>query len=379
MKIDRTLLADSWHSWISHDNRPRAGPWWMQWVWTLLFALALAVPFTVLGFISFASGEGAWRNWSGWLEWYGKNFIVCMTISVVVHLLFDITRLWPVTPARLASWQPWQRTLYFGGVPLCGLLLGWPLGVQLAGGQLWAWVHSSQGTNILVGSLLMGLMLTWLLHQFFWLKTRQLDAERRASEAQLRLLQAQIEPHFLFNTLANVISLIDHDAPKARQMLSSFTDYLRSSLSNPRHQEATLGSELDLATHYLDLLKQRMEDRLEFCIDVAAELRHARLPPLILQPLVENAIHHGLEPQVAGGQVRVTAWREQGELVVQVRDDGVGLGASPRRRGAGVALDNLRQRLHAQYGKRASLALEAMSPGTQATLRMPYESEGAAP
>ena len=89
MKIHRALLRASWESWVSNDNRPRAGPWWLQWVWTLLFCAVLAVGFTIVGFFAFGSGQGAWRNWSGWLFWYGKNLVVCLTIVVIIHLLFD--------------------------------------------------------------------------------------------------------------------------------------------------------------------------------------------------------------------------------------------------------------------------------------------------
>lgn len=376
MDINAALLKQSWQSWVSQDNRPRAGPAWLQWLWTLLFCAGLAVPFTVLGFLAFASGEGAWRNLSGWLQWYGKNLLVCISIGVVIHLLFDITRALFASPARVAAWRPWQRTAYYSGLPLLGVALGWPLGVRLAGQDVVVWISSRNGNSVVLGSVLMSLILTFLFHQYFATKTRQLEAERRASEAQLRLLQAQIEPHFLFNTLANVLSLIDHDAPKAKQMLSSFTDYLRSSLSSLRHQQATLGSEMELAQAYLELLQTRMEDRLTFCFDVPAELRAATLPALLLQPLIENAVHHGLEPKLEGGQVRVTARRDADVLVLEVADNGMGLGASPRKRGAGMALANLRERLSARYGHQASVHLQATEPGTLVTLKLPFEALG---
>ena len=131
----------------------------------------------------------------------------------------------------------------------------------------------------------------------------------RANEAQLRLLQGQMEPHFLFNTLANVISLIDADAPRAKHMLEALTDYLRASLGGLRHDDSTLAAELDLARRYLELMQTRMGDRLRFEIDVDEALGRAALMPLVLQPLIENAVKHGLEPQVDGGTVRVTATR----------------------------------------------------------------------
>jgi LytS/YehU family sensor histidine kinase len=187
-----------------------------------------------------------------------------------------------------------------------------------------------------------------------------------------------MEPHFLFNTLANVLSLIDHDAPRARLMLEGFTDYLRSSLGSLRHQDATLGSELDLARAYLGLMQMRMEDRLRFVIADDPALRGARLPALLLQPLVENAIHHGLEANVEGGRIGITARAEGRMLVVEVIDDGLGLAAPPRRRGAGMALANLRERLEVRYGHAASLTLTGGSPGAVATLRLPLQNTPAA-
>ena len=376
MKIDRALLRASWESWVSNDNRPRAGPWWLHWVWTLLFFAVMAVGFTIVGFFAFGSGQGAWRNWSGWLFWYGKNLVVCLTIGVIIHLLFDGLRAVWATPARLGAWQPWQRSLFFGGVPMLGVLLGWPLGVELAGGHLNAWLSDSRGHNLIAGSVLIALMLSFGMHLWFSARTRQIDSERRATEAQLRLLQAQIEPHFLFNTLANVHSLMDHDLPKAKQMLGSFTDYLRASLGSLRHDKSTVDQELALAASYLQLLQGRMEDRLRFTIDADDAARRQPLPPLLLQPLVENAVVHGLEPHIDGGTVRVSA-RVQGEaLVLEVQDDGRGLDAPARpgaRADAGLALGNIRQRLLTRYGSAASLEVRAASPGTLSRITVPLE------
>jgi hypothetical protein len=383
MKINRTVLAASWRAWISHDLQGAAGPWWLQWWWTLLFCVGLAVPFTVLGFLAFARDESAWRNLPGWIYWYGKNLIVCLTVGVAVHLLFDLSRSLFASPARVKAWAPWQRALYFSAVPMLGVALGWPLGVALSGSNVWSWFASPNGANIILGTVLMSLVLTFVIYQFFSIKTRQMDAERRATQTQLRLLQAQIEPHFLFNTLANVSALMDHDTAKAKLMLESFTDYLRSSLGSLRQEQATLGSELALARTYLDVLKTRMEDRLHFSIHSDDALAGARLPALLLQPLVENAIHHGLEPKVDGGHVRVNARREGDVLVLEVADDGLGVSPphgnnSPvarRRKGAGLALSNLRERLQAQYGAAASLNLTPGHPGTLATLRVPFETQ----
>ncbi len=404
MHIDRSLLRASWQSWISSDRGRGGGPWWLPWLWTLLFAAMLAVPFTVFGFWAYGSGAGAWRNLAGWAEWYGKNFIVTLTVSVVIHLLFDLGRAVFATPERVARWRPWQRSTYFAGVPMLGVLLSWPVGVALAGGNVLTWVQGDEGANVIVGTVLASLTITLLMHQYFASRHREIVAERRATEAQLRLLQAQIEPHFLFNTLANVHSLMDHDPPKARAMLASFTDHLRATLGTLRSETSTVGHELDLAQSYLQLLQMRMEDRLRFEIDSDPAARSQPLPSLLLQPLVENAVMHGLEPSIDGGCVQVRARVDGGRLVLSVQDDGrgpdaasrarpgtrlgarlgttpdttpgttPGTSATPGTRGHGIALANIRERLQARYGNAGSLSIEATHPGTRATLSLPLEN-----
>ena len=380
MELTRDLLAASWRSWISNDNRHRAGPWWLQWVWTFLFCVGLAVPFTVLGFLAFAKGDGAWRNLAGWAYWYGKNFIVCLTIGVLIHLLFDLARVTVAKPEQVRRWRPWMRTVFFSGTPLVGVTLGWPLGVWLAGSDVTVWIGSREGNNIIVGTVLVSVMITFLFHHFFSAKAQQFEAEKRATEAQLKLLQAQIEPHFLFNTLANVHSLMDHDLPKAKQMLASFTDYLRATLGTLRNDDSVVANELELARSYLQLLQSRMEDRLRFTITADEAARRQPLPPLLLQPLIENAVVHGLEPSIEGGTVRVSARVQGRQLVLEVQDDGrgldAGLGDTARpgaRRGSGLALANIQQRLLARYGSDATLVVSAARPGTLARITLPLE------
>ena len=374
MKIDKQALAASWEAWLRNDGLERAHPRWLRWLWTLLFSAGLAVVFTLLGFLAFGRGTGAWRNLAGWAEWYGRNFVVCLTVAAIIHLLFDVLRTWWATPARIKGWKEWQRSVFFTGVPLLGVLIGWPIGVGLAGGNLSRWVSSDDGPNLIVGAVLLSVALSVALHYWFSSKARQIDAERRATEAQLRLLQAQIEPHFLFNTLANVQSLMEYDLPKARQMLASFTDYLRATLGTLRNEESAVADELNLAQSYLQLLQGRMEDRLRFEVHSDAAARSLPLPPLLLQPLVENAVVHGLEPSIEGGTVRVSARIVGPSLVLEVQDDGRGLDAPPRpgaRKGHGLALNNIRQRLLTRYGPGATLDVQAAHPGTLARISVP--------
>ena len=133
------------------------------------------------------------------------------------------------------------------------------------------------------------------------------SAGRLLAEAQLRALQAQIEPHFLYNTLANVVSLIDTQPARARHMLERFIDYLRASLAASRQERATLGAEAEMIGAYLDVLGVRMGERLRYRIEMPDVLRASPIAPMLLQPLVENAISHGLEPKVEGGEIVLRA------------------------------------------------------------------------
>lgn len=368
---DARRLRASWHSWISNDVDP-SGPEWLQWIWTLLFSCALAVGFTVLGFM-FNPRGASWTTLSGWLWWYRKNAIVCITIGLVIQILFMVLTRLVGGRVAIRRWPDWRRTVYFSGIPMAGVLIGWVPGMWLAGAGSWIRLDWSQGGKIIAATAVVSLCITFGMHHWFASKARQIKAERRATEAQLRLLQGQIEPHFLFNTLANVHSLIDYDAPKAKAMLGAFTAYLRASLGGLRRETGPLEDELALATAYLTVLQTRMEDRLRFKIHADDEARRVPLPPMLLQPLVENAVHHGLEPKIDGGTVRVDAAVRAGFLIVEVRDDGVGPGAS-RRGGNGIALENIRERLMAQYGDRASLTLTPAEPGCRVTLRVPVQT-----
>jgi sensor histidine kinase YesM len=198
------------------------------------------------------------------------------------------------------------------------------------------------------------------------------EAARLLAEAKLRTLQAQIEPHFLYNTLANVVSLIGPDPDRARHMLERLIDFLRASLSASRAEHATLGAEVDLARAYLDLLTVRMGTRLRFRIDVEPACRDAVIPPMLIQPLVENAVMHGIEPKVEGGTVVVRARRTDAGLCVEVLDDGAGLMSAAPRPGGGVGLSNLRERLRTLHGNSAQVQLlENQDGGVTSRLILP--------
>jgi hypothetical protein len=214
------------------------------------------------------------------------------------------------------------------------------------------------------------------------------SARRQIMEAKLQALQAQVEPHFLYNTLANVQALTEVDPPAANKMVGHLIEYLRSALPKMRENTSTVGQEIELVRAYLNILKMRMGERLAFDIDCPADVALLPFPPLMLPSLVENAVKHGIEPQREGGRIEVVAVRDGERLSVIVRDTGRGLGEASLEPGSGVGLDNLRQRLQAMFGSAASLTLESNTPqGVIATVTLPAsgaavppaETEAAAP
>jgi signal transduction histidine kinase len=206
--------------------------------------------------------------------------------------------------------------------------------------------------------------------------------ERQVAQARLQVLQAQVEPHFLFNTLATVDYLIETDPPRASQMQKALITYLRGALPQMRQESSTLGRELSLIRSYLELIKMRIEDRLEIEIAVPAELERAEFPPMMLQSIVENAIKHGIEPKPDGGKVRVRAWVQNDQLWVEVEDTGIGfvdgdLLDAPTK-GTGLGLNNIRERLLMLYGGKGRLQLVGDdSKGTRVRIAVPYKPAAA--
>ena len=216
------------------------------------------------------------------------------------------------------------------------------------------------------------------------------QVRRQAAEARVAAVQAQVEPHFLFNTLASIDHLIETDPPRASRMQKSLIALLRATLPNLRDDSAqgplrTLGQEADVIVPYLDIMKVRMEDRLQAQVDIPEGLRSAQFPPLMLQGLVENAIKHGLEPKAEGGQLVVKAQVVDGALSLSVRDTGVGLiqaghAAPSPTTGSGTGLANIRERLQLLFGDRATLVLSSVPEGgTLATLTLPYQVQPSTP
>jgi sensor histidine kinase YesM len=202
-------------------------------------------------------------------------------------------------------------------------------------------------------------------------------AERATAQANLRALQAQIEPHFLFNTLANVVGLIHSQPDTAKLMLEKFIAYLRASLAATREQGTTLDNEFRLMANYLAILQIRMGDRLQVEIDLPAELASQPLPSMLLQPLLENAIKHGLEPKVDGGSIALQARRDDDALRISVADTGLGFRDATV---SGLGLRNVRERVDKLYDGRATLTIEENQPcGTRVILIIPHDNHLANP
>ncbi|WP_161993294.1 sensor histidine kinase [Lacisediminimonas profundi] len=313
---------------------------------------------------------------------FAVNLLFSICIGTIAYLI--------IAGGRLLIWPEGRKP---GVLPLAALILaGLPV-AQIAGSWIAGWllegiidaaapVSAGAGTpRILVFTLIAGLIACW----FFWNrsrlatlsaaaeseKARAAAIEKQAAQAQLQLLQAQIEPHMLFNTLANLQGLIAADPARAQALLDQLIQYLRSTLSSSRNGSTTLAQEFDLMRAYLGLMSVRMGTRLHYTLDLPAQLEATRIAPMLLQPLVENALRHGLEPLVEGGTVAVSARASDGMLIIEVSDDGAGLDAAGTA-GTGLGLDNIRERIAALYGPDARLRLAPRLPsGTIATLTLP--------
>jgi len=204
-------------------------------------------------------------------------------------------------------------------------------------------------------------------------RIKRLVMEKEKAETDLKLLQAQIEPHFLFNTLSNILSLLDTDKSKGKAMLENLTHYLRTSLSKTREDSSTLDQEIDLIREYLNIFKVRMGERLNYRIEIPDQLKFISFPPMLIQPLVENSIKHGLEPKIEGGEIFIGAFINGELLVIEITDTGLGF---HNKNDQGFGIRNIRDRLMSIFGEGARLILEENNPsGIKAIIEVPYVSD----
>lgn len=249
-------------------------------------------------------------------------------------------------PAALAAYHVWMRAYGLPGLPDLQVL-ACAFGVSMLALGLPLWHAQVRG------------------------RAQQLAGLRHAVlAAELKALQAQVEPHFLYNTLANTRYLARQDPERAAQMLEHLIAYLHSALPDMRSRESTLGREFDLAGHYLALMAIRFGERLRYRLDCPADLADMPVPPLLLMTLVENAVKHGVERKPGPVSVTLDARRAGAAVAITVGDDGAGIGGAVL--GSGVGLRNLRQRLAALYGDAASFDLRRTPAGvTEAVLTLP--------
>lgn len=292
-------------------------------------------------------------------------------VALLALLAFSAAGQWPRRlPGWVARWLV-QVLLVALMVPLGTLLVylvsvGGDIGTLLASeGRLlgFFWIA---GSGLLIGPLLaMGALYRQrdaeARSQALHFELERSELERRALDARLRLLQAQIEPHFLFNTLANVRALVETGSPQAGPVLGSLIAYLRAAVPRLQDQVASLGDELALVRAYLELMHLRMPDRLQYRLTVPAEMHDLRFPPMALLTLVENAVRHGIDPSEEGGSIELGGSRDSvsGIARLWVSDSGVGL---TRQMGSGTGLRNLRERLQVFFGEGARLDLTENRP-----------------
>ncbi len=318
--------------------------------------------------------------------WYTLLYSIC--IALICWLCIDFGRLaaarWLYEKIKDSDWPGWPLMFV---IVVLGSTIGYSTGTALGD-----WLTGGRSSNLFTGSLresvtllLFALLPAIAITYYYYSRGAVADreaaaqaAQRQAAESRLKLLESQLEPHMLFNTLANLRVLITLDPARAQAMLDQLIAFLRATLGASRVGQQSLRAEFGRLADYLALIQVRMADRLSVRFDLPEALAESQVPPLLLQPLVENSIKHGLEAAVSGGLVEIGAARDGDFLVLRVRDTGVGLapadaGASSDP-GTAFGLGQVRERLATLYGDAASLTLAPANDaagGTLAVIRLP--------
>lgn len=339
-------------------------------------------------------GLGTWigNRANGHPSAFDVSLVYAYAISTFIWLLTDVPRF--VFKRLLRSPAPyyWPPTLPAAlmlsvGIPL-GYVLGTLVGDAYSGKSTWDLVQFHQSRFAGMAALAAGISLAYVA--YFYQRGKAESLANEVTQAQLMLLQSQLEPHMLFNTLAHLRALIGQDTARAHAMLDHLNDYLRTTLQATRmpvHQALhPLDDECSRLGDYLSLMAIRMGPRMAFELDLPPALATACVPRFILQPLVENAIRHGLEPQVSGGRIEVQARAEGAKLQLTVRDNGSGISemaladaarplqSNSAQAGSSWGLSHVRQRLHTLYGPRAGMRITPVpAGGTCVVLTLPLE------
>lgn len=348
----------------------------------LLIVWAVALPIAVGNWMGH-KGDGVPHR-------FDVSLVYAYAISTFIWLLTDMVRFVFKDLLRAQApfyWpSPWRAGLMLMmGIPL-GYVLGTLVGDAYAGWSTWALWRINQPR--FMGFLTSSIAISAAFVAFFYQRAKAESLAQQVTQSQLMLLQSQLEPHMLFNTLAHLRALIGHDTARAHTMLDHLNDYLRTTLQASRQPLHPLAHEFSRLHDYLSLMAIRMGPRLAFALDLPATLAHQAVPSFILQPLVENAIRHGLEPLVAGGHIDVQAHVDGTQLLLTVRDNGCGISelalaqthapALPDAASAAWGLGHVRQRLHTLYGARATMHLMRVATGgTHIVLRLPMNASTA--
>jgi hypothetical protein len=309
---------------------------------------------------------------------YAPPVVYSLLIGTTTWAVIDLGRVF-MASARETGWP-----LGWAGFALVvtGIVTGWLFGTTAADLLCRAFQLYGPGGRVHNGADLRADILITLVagtvgsYWFYarnksaYLLRRMREAERHANDARLKLLETQLEPHMMFNTLANLRALIGVDPVRAQQMLDHMIAYLRSTLDASRATTHPLRAEFERLGDYLELMKIRMGPRLAYTLDLPDDAAAVPVPALLLQPLVENSIQHGLEPKVQGGLVVVRARRDGDRLLIEVDDTGVGE-ASGASNGNGFGLTQIRERLHSLYADRAALDFRRDASGAHARIHLP--------
>ena len=319
---------------------------------------------------------------SGWQASWGVLFVRLVFVGLVQLLVFGLFERWPARlPRWLARWV----------LQVVGVAIVVPFALAIAYslttfGDAVPWPENKlrmQGYAMLSG---LGVLLTpWIAmsalyrhisgeaqRQALAFDLERSEYERNALDARLRLLQAQVEPHFLFNTLANVRELVESGSPQASTVLGSLIAYLRAAVPRLHEPATTMGQELELVRAYLEVMHMRMPDRLQFTLHADDEALALSCPSMTLLTLVENAVRHGIDPSEEGGRIEVNVRVRDGRCRAQVIDTGVGMQQAGA--GQGTGLSNLRERLQLAFGSDTQLRLSALQPrGVCAEIEFPAQ------
>jgi hypothetical protein len=313
------------------------------------------------------------------------HLVFAQSIGTVAWILIDFSRILIWGGRKPPAWKFFMLLIaaspiaYWGGAVIGALIVSLPL-KELVPESIWAFIPEMVFTLVVftIGGwiFLFRAEVADLKAQAAARQAHTAAIEKQAMQAQLQLLQTQIEPHMLFNTLANLQGLIALDPPRAQTMLDHLIQYLRATLASSRTQETTLAQEFALLDAYLGLMEVRMGARLAHGLHLPDDLAGLPVPPMLLQPLAENAIKHGLEPKVDGGRIDVRAERHGHRLVLTVADTGLGIDdngdALCSQPGTRVGTANVRERLQVLYGDAASLNLSPNHPtGVIARVTLP--------